>query len=57
MTPPRHTGDAAHDDSHPEGMTECDSLLNTRYSEEGQAERVENKPCVAKSFNPIVVTR
>ena len=48
-----HTRDTAHDDSHPEGMTECKCLLNTCYGEECQAQCVEHKPGIAESFYPL----
>ena len=49
----RHTGDAAHDDGHPEGMSEGDGLLDAGDGEECQSERVEDKPGIAQPPDPL----
>ena len=49
----RRTRDAAHDDRHPEGLSEEEALLYAGDGEERQSEGVEDKPRILQRFHPL----
>ena len=49
----RRTRDAAHDDGHPERLSEREALLDTGDGEQCQAKRIEHEPCILQGLHPL----